>query len=1093
MDNDGKALLPPLLLDSLANPDDIAFRHFGRIPEEHRVPGISVHPPRLMQLFPGALRIQQSVDLTRVGENEGNIIQQSVQEKTTWCRYPMYLSSLPRTQTILTPDDMNKVVLNNLDLLNNLCPDPGRKIHLLPPSKMKVTGDMMIDTRVKYTKGRGKTDLDTHVLDMMMAILLRDGRYDSTATVLPFCSILGIEFGFLAHQKYKLMQQTLIGKDHMTIEEQDSAVKAATKLSIAECGKQYREHLNQVVKDVVAPNPTMLEKCLLIIPGNPTRNHWNATVIFNPGFIDNQTIGKPRSCFLRYCPLNFTGAQNQPNSSGVLWLLNLARSYWDHCRNRQPPPSMAWVEPYGSTDSQHLLGTAKFPAIRIPPDEPLPEQNDGFNCGIGVIATIGQILRDFGTVERVESLRRRMKVQATTETDGKEYICQLPIGMIGEIPTQADGRDYLVAMREEFFIAFDRLAEFMHMKLPPRLKMKISKKRKAEFEQMKKLVEGWPNPGNCEMRSEVASLPAKNTRKQPGVSLSNKRNSSSIPFRLKDFLGGVANPSPAKRSKLENAKSGTLSSVIVDTAMSVIAQDAAAQTLGSLSEPDSKPPVPAHVPPSAPPPVSPVAPSPVSPSAPPPKPPPVSPVAPPPVPPSALPPVSPVAPPPVPPSAPPPVSSVAPPPVPPSAPSPVSPGAPPPVPPVAPPLVPPPMPPLAPPPKPPPTVSSRDKDVREDIAPLLLDEPAGDTTTPTVNAGDTPPQHKPKKKLRNGRLARKKKAALRIVPGKNVWKYLAEVDRRQQHCKKTGEKPFVLHSPDIEERLPHERIAKGYADSDSESSINTQAEPDEVLSPPPAPLIPNLDLDSIKSVRDKYGYSKEVPKENKKKDLPHLEHIDRQAMAHFVDKSFVDWGWSNHETYLKEICDFNETADQIDDPAKKRLYKLLILAMKRERSTFRRQFEKEFLFTRRGYVKGIRFCPDTQQFRAKMVYKAKSMETQRMEEKVLICNVTERWMRDEFPDDVVQHVVNMTLHEDGFTPVPEGVSFQLLDKKIMRVRYQPAQERYIVDAARVREIGEEALREQRLAGKRDKTDGKRTRAHGRAHGKRRNSTICQER
>jgi hypothetical protein len=130
---------------------------------------------------------------------------------------------------------------------------------------------------------------------------------------------------------------------------------------------------------------------------------------------------------------------------------------------------MAWVEPYGSTDSQHLLGTAKFPAIRIPPDEPLPEQNDGFNCGIGVIATIGQILRDFGTVERVESLRRRMKVQATTETDGKEYICQLPIGMIGEIPTQADGRDYLVAMREEFFIAFDRLAEFMHMKLPPLL------------------------------------------------------------------------------------------------------------------------------------------------------------------------------------------------------------------------------------------------------------------------------------------------------------------------------------------------------------------------------------------------------------------------------------------------------------------------------------------------------------------------------------------------------------------------------------------------------------------------------------------------
>jgi hypothetical protein len=43
--------------------------------------------------------------------------------------------------------------------------------------------------------------------------------------------------------------------------------------------------------------------------------------------------------------------------------------------------------------------------------------------------------------------------------------------------------------------------------------MKISKKRKAEFEQMKKLVEGWPNPGNCEMRSEVAFSACKEHKK----------------------------------------------------------------------------------------------------------------------------------------------------------------------------------------------------------------------------------------------------------------------------------------------------------------------------------------------------------------------------------------------------------------------------------------------------------------------------------------------------------------------------------------------------------------------------------------------------
>jgi hypothetical protein len=83
-------------------------------------------------------------------------------------------------------------------------------------------------------------------------------------------------------------------------------------------------------------------------------------------------------------------------------------------------------------------------------------------------------------LRRVESLRRRMTVQATTETDGKEYICQLPsIGMIGEIPTQADGRDYLVAMREEFFIAFDRLAEFTAYEVTASIENEDLKEKKS--------------------------------------------------------------------------------------------------------------------------------------------------------------------------------------------------------------------------------------------------------------------------------------------------------------------------------------------------------------------------------------------------------------------------------------------------------------------------------------------------------------------------------------------------------------------------------------------------------------------------------------
>jgi hypothetical protein len=50
----------------------------------------------------------------------------------------------------------------------------------------------------------------------------------------------------------------------------------------------------------------------------------------------------------------------------------------------------------------------------------------------------------------------------------------------------------------------------------------------------------------------------------------------------------------------------------------------------------------------------------------------------------------------------------------------------------------------------------------------------------------------------------------------------------------------------------------------------------------------------------------------------------------------------------------------------------------------------------------------------------------------------------------------MALQENGFSAVPDGVSMQLLDQKIVRVRYTPPQRRYILDAQKIREIGENA-------------------------------------
>ena len=266
----------------------------------------------------------------------------------------------------------------------------------------------------------------------------------------------------------------------------------------------------------------------------------------------------------------------------------------------------------------------------------------------------------------------------------------------------------------------------------------------------------------------------------------------------------------------------------------------------------------------------------------------------------------------------------------------------------------------------------------------------------------------------------------------------------------------MLESPKIEERVEGERLAKGFAcSSDSENSINTQ----EDCTYEKARLVPKLELASLRAIRDKIGYTP-VTDENDQ-DLSKLNTIDRQAMAHFVEKSFVEWGWSDNETHLAEIAQFSETYDALEDPGKKKLYLSLIKAMRRERKKFRQQFEKEFMFTRKGYVKGIKFCPATQEFHARMEYQEMDHLTKQMGKKVMVCQVTERWMQSEFPPEVVKHVVDMAMEEDGFKTVPDGVSIQLLDKKIVRVRYQPSQRRFILDAEKIRKIGEEALQIQR--------------------------------
>jgi hypothetical protein len=199
-----------------------------------------------------------------------------------------------------------------------------------------------------------------------------------------------------------------------------------------------------------------------------------------------------------------------------------------------------------------------------------PVQTDIGNCGVAVVASIGMVLRDLATISKFESLSRLLlvkqfvEVSRTSQTEQPvefEYITYLPMGAVGmtsHATTTNDEQNYLAVLREQFFIAFDRLAQFQHIRLRTRLKMSVPKKRKLEFQQLEQTVTSWPCSSKLPIQPlsvDLSPLREDEAKKQTGRT-----------------VGSVKSTTPPK-----------LSSVIVDTAMSMLEENVAAKTLGSLA------------------------------------------------------------------------------------------------------------------------------------------------------------------------------------------------------------------------------------------------------------------------------------------------------------------------------------------------------------------------------------------------------------------------------------------------------------------------------------------------------------------------------
>ena len=461
-ENDGFDLLPPSLKTLLTESPKSWIRFVPPLSKDTEV----LPPCKLMWLRPGTLR--HSFSNTVVDEplapetnssTEKEVTPSRVLQFFTWCEYPPPLKGVNQLMRPTTSDIAS--TWKGMHYLNNLLPDKG--FPLLPPSSLKSKGFLSSERRQTHADSHGKTWIISSELELMITLLMRDGRYDENATILSTFYVNYIELAFEDH--LMLTEMTKMAIDWKSRKPApDSSHKidpnphadpffiqlVAEKFngkSPYEITRSYNFHLNWVLENVIAPNPGLLSKHCLIFPQNVGDHHWIATFVFNADKMncsrDSDEYLQP--CFYQYCPF---GNEEDLKSDGIIWFLNCAVSYRQHHVTTAESTSgatasvMKWLSPYGNAD-MILKGTKEFPRLQLNDKLLLPKQIDGYNCGIGIVAAMAVLLRDFfdnaSNSVTFEDAFSPNSMPVNVSSSGDEHVCPFPETLLSRnLPREQD-------------------------------------------------------------------------------------------------------------------------------------------------------------------------------------------------------------------------------------------------------------------------------------------------------------------------------------------------------------------------------------------------------------------------------------------------------------------------------------------------------------------------------------------------------------------------------------------------------------------------------------------------------------------------------
>ncbi len=201
---------------------------------------------------------------------------------------------------------------------------------------------------------------------------------------------------------------------------------------------------------------------------------------------------------------------------------------------------------------------------------------------------------------------------------------------------------------------------------------------------------------------------------------------------------------------------------------------------------------------------------------------------------------------------------------------------------------------------------------------------------------------------------------------------------------------------------------------------------------------------TIEAFQKKYDELNEVEDDNL--EIINDENYKNELDA-FIAECFKKWSWFSEEEYQEDLNNWVAKIKARNCSAEERaVLRRLIDAIKAERAHYTAQFTNEFQYTRATMVKALQFEKESRCFYARLMYKQQrdKNDPDCFEEKEEEMNVEEEWVRAEYEDVDIQHVINMN-QSNMWVDVPRDDEVRIAKKKVVCVRYVPKGERFVMD------------------------------------------------